>query len=321
MTEHVVIGVDSGGTSTRCAVVTRDGRVLAQGRGGGGNQYSSADPGGAFVSALRAALADAGDVAVDGAVFGVSGAAVGHSRAVATVRGAWESLGLPGSPLVTDDIVVAFAAGSTADAGTVLIAGTGAVAAYVRDGAVARRCDGYGWLLGDEGSAVWIALAGLRAALASIDGRGRPTVLVERLAAALAIAPGDVHAIVRAAYARPPAELGGLAPEVVLAASGGDAVAGDIVAEAAERLLTNLAAVAPDPVGAEPVVLAGALLATGPVADAVHEGLRTRHGVAARTAGDGALGAAGLALRRTGAPASAHARLLAPAAAPGHHPK
>ncbi|CAM3842309.1 N-acetylglucosamine kinase [Nocardiopsis gilva] len=312
MTEHVVIGVDSGGTSTRCAVVTRGGQVLAHGRAGGGNQYSSADPAGAFESVLRAALADAGDITVDAAVFGVSGASVGDATAVRTVTDAWKALGLPGTPYVTDDIAIAFAAGSAAEAGTVLVAGTGAVAAYVRDGAVARRCDGYGWLLGDEGSAVWIALAGLRAALASIDGRGRPTVLAERLAAALESTPGDTQSLVRAAYARPPAELGELAPDVAAAATDGDTVAREIVADAAERLLTNLATVAPDPLGADPVVFAGALLSAGPVADAVREGLRTRHGTTPRVAVDGALGAAGLALRRSGAPESVHARLLEP---------
>ncbi|CAM4203462.1 BadF/BadG/BcrA/BcrD ATPase family protein [Nocardiopsis rhodophaea] len=320
MTEHVVIGVDAGGTSTRCAVVTRGGRLLAHGRAGGGNQYSSADPAGAFESALRAALADAGDITVDAAVFGVSGASVGDANAVRTVTGVWKALGLPGTPYVSDDIVIAFAAGSAADAGTVLIAGTGAVAAYVRDGAVARRCDGYGWLLGDEGSAVWIALAGLRAALASLDGRGRPTVLAQHLAGALKTTPGDTQAIVRAAYARPPAGLGELAPVVAAAAADGDTVAREIVAEASERLLTNLATVAPDPLDAAPVVFAGALLSTGPVADTVREGLRTRYGTTPRIAADGALGAAGLALRRSGAPESAHAQLLKPPAA-GERPR
>ncbi|TMZ49019.1 N-acetylglucosamine kinase, partial [Klebsiella pneumoniae] len=189
-------------------------------------------------------------------------------------------------------IAVAFASGSAASAGTVLIAGTGAVAAVVRDGAVVRRCDGYGWLLGDEGSAVWIALAGLRSVLAAIDGRGRPTVLGDRLAEALKVTPGDARQIVRAVHSRPPAELGALAPEVTLAASGGDAVAEGIVADAAARLLTNLESVAPRPMGTAPVVLAGALLAGGPVADAVQAGLRARHGVAALSATDGAAGAA-----------------------------
>ncbi|RCV51693.1 BadF/BadG/BcrA/BcrD ATPase family protein [Marinitenerispora sediminis] len=323
MSVDVVIGVDAGGTSTRCAVVALDGRVLGRGRAGGANQYSSSDPGEAFRAALGEALAEAGDVAVVRAVFGVAGAAAsGHARAVATVRGAWSGLGLPGDPVVNDDIAVAFAAGSPEPAGLVLIAGTGAVAARVCDGEVLRRCDGYGWLLGDEGSAVWIGLAGLRAALAAIDGRGPATVLRDRLAHALGVPPGDPQAVIRAVHDRPPAELGRLAPEVMHAARAGDAAAAGIAEDAARRLLTNLASVAPAtrPAGqaaepaAEPVVLAGAVLAGGPVADAVRAGVRRRFGATPVSATDGALGAAGLALRQAGVPAAVHAALLTRAA-------
>ncbi|MFC7329917.1 N-acetylglucosamine kinase [Marinactinospora rubrisoli] len=335
MSVDIVIGVDAGGTSTRCAAVTLDGRVAGRGRAGGANQNSSTDPGGAFRAALREALGAAGDVTVVRAVFGVAGAGEsGHARALATVRGVWAELGLPGDPEVNDDVAVAFAAGSAAPVGLVLIAGTGAVAARVRDGRVLCRCDGYGWLLGDEGSAVWIGLAGLRAVLAAIDGRGRPTVLRGRLADALGVPPGDPQAIIRAVHDRPPAELGRLAPEVMGAAGDGDPVASGIAEDAARRLLTNLAAVAPVPETAagsaaaqgaepdrEPVVLAGAVLAAGPVAEAVRAGVRRRFGVAPILAIDGALGAAGLALRQTGAPPAAHAALLAQAAPQSADPR
>ncbi|WP_046468451.1 N-acetylglucosamine kinase [Allosalinactinospora lopnorensis] len=311
MTGHAIIGVDAGGTSTRCVVAALDGTVLGRGRSGGANQHSSPDPEASLRAALSGALAAAEGVPVLGAVFGVAGAAgAGHARAAEMAGRVWASLGLPGEPYVTDDIAAAFAAGSAADAGTVLIAGTGAVAGYVRDGALARRCDGHGWLLGDEGSAVWIALRGLRAVLAALDGRGRPTVLCDRLAAALELPPGERERIVDAGYARHPAELGRLAPEVTAAASDGDAVAHDIVAEAADRLLSSLATVAPENVGAAPVVLAGAVLAHGPVADSVRSGLRDRYGIVPQTATEGALGAAGLALRRAGAPEGAHDALL-----------
>ncbi|MFC6005339.1 N-acetylglucosamine kinase, partial [Streptomonospora nanhaiensis] len=286
MVRHAVIGVDAGGTATRCVAVSLDGRVLGAGRGGGANPFSSADPAAALEGALRAALAEAGPVEVDHAVFGIAGsAAAGRPKAEEAMLRAWAAAGLGGRPRLTDDIAVAFAAGSAADAGTVLIAGTGAVAASVRAGAVVRRCDGYGWLLGDEGSAVWLGVAGLRAVLAAIDGRGPGTALGTRLAAALGVPAGDPQAIVRAAHGRPPAMLGALAPVVAGAADDGDAVAAGIAAEAAERLLATLGAVmaagadplstppapgsgtAPAPAPAAkapaPVVLAGSLLASG----------------------------------------------------------
>ncbi|MGI5120692.1 N-acetylglucosamine kinase [Marinactinospora thermotolerans] len=309
MSAEVVIGVDAGGTSTRCAVATREGRILARGSAGGANQYSSPDPAAALVAALRDALAGAGRVTVTGAVFGIAGASgPGRARAMESVLRAWGELGLPGTPHVSDDIAVAFAAGSTVSAGTVLIAGTGAVAARVREGTVTRRCDGHGWLLGDEGSAVWIGLAGLRAVLAAEDGRQGATVLAQRLPAALGIAPGDPQALVRAVHDRPPARLGELAPEVTRAAEEGDPQALRITVEAAGRLLAALEAVAPRP--AEPLVLAGSVLGEGPVAREVRAAVERRFGVTPIHAGEGVLGALGLALRRCGAGEEAHAALL-----------
>src|SRR5436305_8154 len=58
-------------------------------------------------------------------------------------------------------------------------AGTGAGAAVIDDGALVRRADGYGWLVGDEGSGVWIGTEAVRAALRAYDGRGAPTTLAE----------------------------------------------------------------------------------------------------------------------------------------------
>ncbi|MDA2806462.1 N-acetylglucosamine kinase [Nocardiopsis suaedae] len=310
MERDVVIGVDAGGTSTRCVVARLDGRVLSRGSAGGANPFSSADPAGALEAALGEALGGVGTDRVAAAVFGIAGAsAAGHARASAAAARAWQAAGLQRAPRVTDDIAVAFAAGTPEPEGAVVIAGTGAVAAYVADGSVRRRCDGYGWLLGDEGSAVWIALAGLRAALAGIDGRGGATVLSERMAAALEIAPGDPQEFIRTVYARPPAELGGLAPEVAGAAQEGDAEAARICREGAGRLLGALEAVLPSGAGA-PIVLSGSLMGRGPVAERVRAGVGERFGRAPLAAADGVLGAAGLALRAAGAPPDAHARLL-----------
>jgi N-acetylglucosamine kinase-like BadF-type ATPase len=248
---------------------------------------------------------------------------------------------------------VAFAAGTAGSAGALLLSGTGALAARFAGGEVERRCDGYGWLLGDEGSAVWIGLRALRAVLAALDGRGEPTALVrpacellgavppgglsglewtERApgepgglssAARAGSAPGEpgglsgverevlAQAVVAAGFARPPAELGLLAPVVSAAADAGDRVAGEIADAAAAKLLRDLDTVGLPAGGA--VVLAGSVLLTpGPVARAVRAGVLSRTGVEPRVAADGAGGAAALAVARlTGRPVPpvVHARL------------
>ena len=54
--------------------------------------------------------------------------------------------------------------------GVVVIAGTGSIA-YGLNGSKSSRIGGWGYLLGDEGSAFWIALCALRQGMQGYDGR------------------------------------------------------------------------------------------------------------------------------------------------------
>ncbi|MFD0903372.1 hypothetical protein ACFQ11_23475, partial [Actinomadura sediminis] len=115
--------------------------------------------------------------------------------------------------------------------------------------------------------------------------------------------PQLAQAIIKEVYGRPASALGRLGPVVAAAAAAGDPVAKRITEEAAASLLRDVDAVRPalsDPCA--PVVMHGSVLREGPVADAVRTGLRHRFPEAPRSAGDGAVGAAGLALRRLGHP-------------------
>jgi glucosamine kinase len=322
-----VVGVDAGGTHTRAAIVTLDGVVAGHGSGPGANPNSGGETAQALTTALTAALGPIDPALVAGGVFGIAGAgAAGRARVVAAATAAWHSAGLAGTPDVVTDIAVAYAAGSDAPAGIVVFAGTGAGAAVIDDGEIERRADAYGWLIGDEGSAVWIGRAAVLAAMRAYDGRGPATVLAgsvprtllaeaaEPLVAALpaGILPGTgtgglaadpalPQAIIKQVYAGPPAALGALAPLVSTAAEEGDAVARQIVDEAAECLLRDADAVRPALAGLgspHGLVVAGSLLERGPVADAVRAGLTRRFGAAPAVAGDGTLGAARLAVRR-----------------------
>jgi N-acetylglucosamine kinase-like BadF-type ATPase len=359
-----VVGIDAGGTSTRCAVTTLSGALAGTGSGPGANPNSGGDTAGALTTALSAAVGDLDRSLILNGVFGIAGAgAAGRPAAVAAARRAWCAVGLRGSPAVVTDIAVAFAAGSPASEGIVVFSGTGAGAAAISDGAIKRRADGYGWLVGDEGSAVWLGREAVRAVLAAYDGRGSPTLLTESVPRALLgtakltslgapvarsaryghafraarepsramaltsarggaaqptqqaqpapaatlqrpTASGGValtQAIIKEVYGRPPAALGRLGPVVCAAATAGDPVARRIADEAAEWLLMDVDAVRPaiDDLS-PPVVMAGSVLGSGPVGDAVRRGLRERFAVEPTTAGDGAMGAAGLALRRLG---------------------
>jgi len=327
MSATLVVGVDAGATSTRCVVATLDGTVVGRGTAGGANRNSSGgELGRALRGALTAALASADPAAVRLGVLGGAGSA-GRGRAAFRTAAtlAWHEAGLTGEVITVTDIEVAYAAGTAEADGVLLLSGTGALAARFAGGVLARRCDGYGWLLGDEGSAVWIALRALRAVLAALDGRGAPTVLVDRACARFGVEAGQrdregiAQELLAAGFATRPAALGGFAPAVSAAAEAGDPVAGRICAAAARRLLHTFDSVEPPP--SSPVVLAGAvLLSPGPVARAVRAGLVERTGAEPRVALDGAGGAAALAVARcTGAPVPApvHARLTGGPHEPG----
>lgn len=197
MTEAVVAGIDAGGTKTRAFVVTPAGEVVGRGAGGGANLLSSPDPQGSIAAALQAALAGRRPSAV---VLSCAGG----DRPGERERGRAILTGLLGGEIpvdVTHDAKAALYAGDRAGCGVVLIAGTGSIA-YGRNGeGNEERAGGWGHLIGDEGSAVWIGLEGLRAAAHAVDGRGAPTAIVHHLVRELGVA--ELMDVLPLLYGRP----------------------------------------------------------------------------------------------------------------------
>lgn len=141
---------------------------------------------------------------------------------------------------VASDVVTAHAGALDGAGGVLLIAGTGAAALGV-DADGARLVDGWGPELGDFGSGSWLGREALRAVLRADDALGARTALTAAIAQPVG-APSDIQAWL--AQREPlPRRLATLAPLVLDAAADGDAVAGEIVAEAI-RLLTATAVAA-----------------------------------------------------------------------------
>ncbi|MEU7908396.1 BadF/BadG/BcrA/BcrD ATPase family protein [Actinoplanes sp. NPDC049118] len=303
----LVLGVDAGGTASRAVVAAADGTVVGRGRAGPGNP-TTAGPAAArsIGTAVREALGDHDPAAVVAGVVGVAGAAIAADpRVAAAFADEWAERGLTCPITMVGDAVTAFAAGTAAPSGAVLIAGTGAVAARIGDRRIGRTADGLGWLLGDEGSGLWLGLRAVRSAARAWTGRTVPAGLPARIAEHAGVDTRD--ALVHWAGRRPPAAFAALAPLVCAAAADGDPLAGRLTSEAAARLLATLAELGtPD----GPVVLAGGLLTREtPVRAAVLAALDTP----VTTSRDPAAGAAWLALRTTTGPAEAarlHARMV-----------
>jgi len=259
--EPLVLGGDIGGTSTRFVVADRHGDVVGRGGAGGGNPVAHPDTAAeAFASALRAAVAGVDAGRVQAAVIGLAGGSALGGEVRARFDAAFAEHGLGCTPLYRSDVEVAFASGTPEVGGSVLVAGTGAVAGVVEDGRLVRVADGHGWLLGDDGSGFWMGREAVRVALRELE-RGTDDLgpLARAVLAHLGVSAdgsGRLELIARC-YARPPAELARLAP-LVLDRVSDDPAAAELVEVAVDRLLTTLGTVRPD-LG-RPLVLAGGLL-------------------------------------------------------------
>jgi N-acetylglucosamine kinase-like BadF-type ATPase len=307
---ELVVGVDAGATSTRALVATLDGDVVGRGAAPGANSGLPQDR---LAAVLTSALGGLDPARVRAGVIGVRGLAdVSVMRSAADM--AWWSAGFNGRPELVTDLEAAFASGTPQPDGLLLQAGTGAAAAALCQRRIRRRCDGHGWLLGDQGSAVWLGLRGVRAALDAWDGRGATTRLCADLAEQVGARPDEdvAQVLVTRLHAADPAQLGSLAPLVSRAAEAGDGVAAGLVDAAADRLVAGLWAVTSAQSSGEPagdpsghssrglsgeLVLAGALLAGGPVRSAVLQRLAGSplrlHAAASRAAGAVVLALAG----------------------------
>lgn len=243
----LVIGADIGGTSTKVALATTTGHLLAYDEGPGGNIRSSpGDLGATLCRTVERALAGHDPSDVRATHLGVSGAGrAGVDAVTATCTAALRAVrsgtgtGTGGTVEVRTDLDIAFASAATGDDGLLLLAGTGAVACSIEDLETVGRCDGTGWLLGDVGSAVWFGRRALESAAADLDRRGPATALTALVLAHHGVDPDHDprQGLVAAVYPLAVSAHGALAPLVVAAAETGDPVARQIVDDGVDGLV------------------------------------------------------------------------------------
>ena len=301
------IGIDAGGTSTRCIAVAANGECVGYGVAASGNPISAgpalaaASVADAVADALRQAGASGDRVTI--VVLAMAGASARGSLHV--FAEALAPLGVSAPNVFAPDLLATFCSGTWRPAGYALVAGTGSAAVRVEDGEVAATADGLGWLLGDEGSGFWIGRRVVRAAVAELDRRGPSTALTPLLLAALGLdlagtvrrgRPAVLDRLIDQLYALRPVELSRFAPLAFEAAD--DPTAAAIVQGAADALTRTLDAVA-DPAVTGPIVLGGGTLAGRPeLASRIGSSRLSADRTEICTVADGTVGAAVLALRR-----------------------
>ncbi|QKE83554.1 BadF/BadG/BcrA/BcrD ATPase family protein [Arthrobacter sp. NEB 688] len=298
-----VVAVDVGGSGLRL-VVQRDG-VAGDPRRGVGARVGASGLDVAALAADARTLLDAEGVDAPDAVCWSMRGLLFLAEPAEVLRSVAAALRGRRTAVVSDAVANLVGALGAVEPGAVVAAGTGAVAFGSDFGEHWTRVDGWGHVLGDRGSAAWVGLEGLRAALRARDGvgAGSPGLLAD---AEGLLGPCETWPRRVMTGADAPEALASVAPLVTAAAEAGDDVAAGVCAAAGRALGESLLAAAAGL--ADPrLVATGGLLSASAVRrelEAVVAGVGARVEPAVGGALDGALLLA--------------ARLDADGALPGH---
>lgn len=227
--------VDGGQSSLRVGIVV-DGVVRDVASHEGFRYRPSEDP---VDSTLRAVCAAVGGRAVGRIALGLTSAPSTVDGARRLGRAVLDAVGAD-EVLIAGDVVTAHAGALGGYPGVVITAGTGTNCLGVNDSRI-EHADGFGYLLGDDGSGFAIGRAGVAAALRAREGRGPATSLVDAVDAHFADVPDFPNGIY--STANPVASIASFTPVVATAARAGDAVAAELWSSAADALVGTTASV------------------------------------------------------------------------------
>jgi glucosamine kinase len=265
----LVVVVDTGGTKTAVWLVEPIGasehHVLGRARTSAGNPLSVGFE--KATQAVHEAIALARQAAglaegrISRAVLSIAGAA---NRDMTARFVAWcGTVHIADRIAIVSDVLPILAAGTPDCCGVALISGTGSSAfGRAADGRT-KRCGGWGYLLGDEGSGYAIGRGALQHALRSLEAGDTGHGLAAKVIAALGVK--SVTELTRAIYGSgdPRHAVAALAPLVCSAADDGDPKANSLLDVAAAEL-AELAARTAEALGIAdsgfPLAVSGGLL-------------------------------------------------------------
>ena len=177
-----ILGIEGGGTKTTWALLTREGKVLAQGAAGPGNTLLLSDA--ALGKLFRGIRREVGaEVEAIGGAFAGCQLPAEKSRVEKVLRHVWPKVGVV---RVMEDTRSVLAAAFGDGPGIVVIAGTGSnVAGQKSAREPIEKAGGWGHLFSDEGSAYDIARRGLQLAYDSYDATRKISVLAQEFLTAV----------------------------------------------------------------------------------------------------------------------------------------
>jgi len=232
------LGIDGGGTTTRCALGDET-TLLATSMSGGSNvvRLGETTAREALHSAVRQACATAKITPDQIRKICVGAAGAARAEIAAKIRSILAEL-TPAAVEVVGDTVIALEAAFGSGPGVIVIAGTGSIV-WGRDVAGrTARAGGWGFAISDEGSGHWIGRRAISAILQAHD-EGQATALTNMVLHAWNLTTLDE--LVQKANSLPPPEFPRLFPVVLRAAEHTDPIARKLLADAATHL-ANLTA-------------------------------------------------------------------------------
>ena len=239
--DGLLLAIDGGQTATKSLLARLDGEVLAAGRGGPFDHFHSAQGTARNRAAIRGAIgsalaaAEAAPEKVVSVALGLTGVFSGVDSTPLVAPIVREVLD-PSRVTAVADFVTNLTGASGGEPGVVVIAGGGAIAYGVTADGREAVSSGFGYLIGDEGSAFDIGRRAVAAATRASDGRDPPTAWVGGVTSTFGLA--GMREVTRVVYGEGFSRdrLSTLAPLVVEAARAGDAAANRIVTTAGEEL-------------------------------------------------------------------------------------
>ncbi|MEH2331202.1 N-acetylglucosamine kinase [Nostoc sp.] len=245
-----ILGIDGGGSKTVCILMNDLRQVLGRGEAGPSNYQSIGIK--ATLQSIQSAIHNAIEAAIitntvniDAICLGLAG--VDRTADIEVVKGLVKELQnnklpitwalQPANIVICNDALIALVGGIGQPVGIVVAAGTGSIIFGRNHQGHTKRVGGWGYILGDEGSAYKIAIAGMNAALKSSDGREMSTSLLEAFKQHLGLE--NIEDLIGVIYRRgwEVKQIAALAPVVDFAAASGDIVANIIIDDAVKELV------------------------------------------------------------------------------------
>ncbi|WP_375492633.1 N-acetylglucosamine kinase [uncultured Nostoc sp.] len=246
-----VLGIDGGGSKTVCVLMDNSCQVLGRGEAGPSNYQIIGIE--ATLQSIQSAIHNAVEAAIitnivniDAICLGLAG--VGRAADIEVVKGLVDELQnkkslpiswvlKPANIVICNDALIALVGGIGQPVGIVVAAGTGSIVFGRNHQGHTKRVGGWGYILGDEGSAYKIAIAGMNAALKSYDGREISTSLLEDFKQHLDLK--SIEDLIEVIYRQKwgVKQIAALAPVVDFAAASGDIVANIIIDDAVKELV------------------------------------------------------------------------------------